>query len=498
MRLKNIVLLFLFAGGLSAQTIRPDHWLMEEARFYWNRGFFWDLSPQQRPLTLQELGQALSFVESDALSPALGFFNRLAPACKQDAALVWINLDNAVRDDGKRTCLHTIQRAGAGIKLNSSLQLFGSFYIDNQLDADSSYLGERQSGYAAFMEQAYLRGQWNRFIARFGRDYLVWGPGVDASLHLSAYSRPMDHIFLSWSNSCLQLSFFTASLDRTAFPVDGQESVQNRYLSGHRIEARLLPFLRLGVSETALFGGPDAGIDLAFLNPLLLYTGVEQNGPQKANVMASVDATILLRHSLNLYGSFLIDDFQFESKTADDRGEPAELGWLSGLNWADPFGAVGVDLFAEYTRVTNRTYNGQGGPWEKYLHRNRSLGHFLGNDFDRAVFGVRYRPNSKLHVQCRYEHRRHGEGRINNPFDMPWRQVPQGETYTEPFPTGIVESENVVQLGCRWQPFYWLGGDFYLAHHSMTNRENQAGLNARFWQFRLNVALELVRPFLFF
>ena len=406
-----------------------------------------------------------------------------------------MQLDNAVHRDKSRSYFHTVQRAGVGLRLNSSIQVFGSFNIDNQLDADSSYIGERQSGFTAFMEQAYIRGEWNHFAATFGRDYLVWGPGIDASLHVSDFSRPMDHLFLSWTSRYVQLSYFTATLDRTEYPVDGAEARQNRYLSGHRIEVRPWQFVRIGLAETALFGGPEAGVDFAFINPLLFYTGVEQNGPQSANVMASLDATILLKKSFSIYGSLLIDDFQFENKSVDDIGEPAEVGYVFGVNWADPFGLAGLDFFSEYTRVTNRTYNGQGGPWEKYLHRNRPLGHFLGNDFDRTILGARYRSSAKLWLRAHYEFRRRGEGRVDQPFDMPWRDVPAGETYSEPFPTGVIESSDILSVTCRWRPCSWLQTDIYVSHFSIENPENNIKLKDDFWDARLVISFELLHTF---
>ena len=410
MRALKILILpvLILASCAAAQTLRPNHWLMDDVDYHWNRGRMWNVSSLSGPLTIQQLSDSLQRLDQPGMLSKFA-----APAHQSGSPFIWLQLDNALRAKDGAQDFHSVQRAGAGMWLHPQVQIFGSFNIDNQLDADSSYLGERQSGYAAFMEQAYIRGQWHRFAVSFGRDYLSWGPGVDASLHLSDVARPMDHLSLSWNSKYISLFYFTAGLDQTEFNVDEAPHRQHRYVSGHRIEVRPAYYLRLGLSETALFG-PDKGVDFALVNPLLFYTGVEQNGPQSANVMASLDATLLLRRTVSLYFSFLIDDFQFESKSVDDRGEPAAYGVLSGFNWADPFGANGVDIFSEYTRVTNRTYNGQGGPWEKYLHRNRPIGHFLGNDVDRAIIGMRYRKSAKLWLRARYEFRRRGEGRIEN------------------------------------------------------------------------------------
>ncbi len=489
---KMLIILLIVAPVLqiSSQTIRPGHWLMDDVRYYWHRGEMWRLSPLLGPYTAQELSAAFQETGNQR-EPGLSFLKRTSAPEDAEKALAWLELDNALVREAERRTFHTVQRATFGAQFNPVVQMYGAFNIDNQLDADTTYMGERQSGYTAFMEQAYIQAVFGKFRAKFGRDYLVWGPGVDASLHLSDASRPMDHLYLSWQNRWLHLSWFTATLDKTEYPIDDEPSVQNRYLSGHRIEVRPRTFFRIGLAETALFGGPNAGIDFAFLNPVLFYTGVEQNGPQSANVMASLDATLLLWRRLTLYGGFLLDDIQFESKSVDDRGEPPEYGVMAGVNWADPLNIKGLDLFAEYTRVSNRTYNGQGGPWEKYLHRNKPIGHFLGNDFDRTLFGVGYR-TPRLRCRAQYEHRRRGEGRIDKPFDAPWRDVPEGEEYAEPFPTGVVETSNIVQAACRWQPFYWLRNELIVSHYSMENRQNVSGVQKDYWDVRLNVSFEIL------
>ena len=481
-----LFLIFFISGAVYSQTIRPGHWIMDEVRYQWHRGNLWQFSNLHRPFTAPEIYAAFQNLHEPPASPLMQLLRRATAGDAGESALFWIELDNALNQDE----WHTRQRVGAGVRLSPAVLLYSAINIDNQLDADPVYIGERQSGYAAFMEQAYMDAHWKKFQAKFGRDYLTWGPGLDASLHISDVSRPMDHLYLAWQNRFLHLSWFSATLDATEFDVKGKASTQNRYLSGHRIEVRPWRYVRFGLAETALFGGPNAGLDFAYLNPVQFYTATEQNGPQKANVMASLDATLLLHRRLTLYGEFLLDDFQFENSSVDDRGEPPEYGLMAGLNWAEPAGITSVDIFSEYTRVTNRTYNGQGGPWEKYLHRNSPIGHFLGNDFDRFIFGVGYRPSALFRLNLLYEHRRQGEGRIENVFDMPWRDVGPGVRYSEPFPTGVVEKTNVMRAVCRWQPFFWLRTDLSLARHSVDNYENARSSRHDFWRANLSLSFE--------
>lgn len=485
---KLAFLVLLLALTLNAQTLRPNYWLDDDIRFYHHRGALWQFSPLQRPYSVQRLREATNTLKT--LEPGYAVLQKLPAAEAEQRALAWAVLDNAVVREQNESRLHAVQRATLGGQINPHVQAYTTFYIDNQLDADSSYIGERQNGLAAFMEQAYISVEYQAFHLKFGRDYLVWGPGRDAALLLSAHSRPMDQLYASWQNRWIQFSFVTATLDQTEYEVDGEPSTQHRYLSGHRLEFRPARYLRIGFSETALFAGPDAGYDFALLNPVTFYTGVQHNGPQTANVMASADVAWMPFSFVTLYGSFLMDDIQLEDETVDDKGEPAEWGVLAGFDWADPFGVYGLDLFAEYTRVTNRTYNGQGGPWEKYLHRNQPIGHVLGNDFDRWLAGFSYRPLPQWRSRVMYERRRRGEGRVHKPFDAPWRDVPPGETYSEPFPTGVVETSQRLFVATRWQPLWWLYGEAWVSYWDVQQVDNQLGRDDTFWDVRVRLSVE--------
>ncbi|MDZ7369971.1 MAG: capsule assembly Wzi family protein [candidate division KSB1 bacterium] len=468
------------------QTIVPDHWLVDEIRYLQHRGRLWNLSLLQMPYDVGSL-QA----EQTEIDPVGLYLRRWNRQGGNDFLFTWNRFDQRFSSQADQS-LNSTLRLGLGAAAAPGIKAVTSFYIDNQLDADSLYIGKRQGGWAAFTEQAYLSFKTGRFTFRLGRDYLVWGPGRDASLMISVSARPMDHFYGAWTHPNLQFSFFAAQLDQTNYPINAKPAQQNRFLSGHRIEWRPRQFLRVALSETALYGGPNSGFDLAFMNPLIFFTGEEHNGPQTANVMAMLDIVALAADQLTFYASFLLDDIQLERANVDDKGEPPEYGLTAGLNWADPLHLPGVDWFAEYTRVTNRTYNGQGGAWEKYLHRNVPIGHFLGNDFERMILGVSARPARTWRMSASWEHRRRGEGRVSKPFDTPWRDLPPGQKYVEPFPTGIVESAHFLNFSVR-RYFGCLGFlEAQAAYRTVKQVENQIGIDDSGWEAALRLSLELL------
>ena len=402
----------------------------------------------------------------------------------------------AIRNRG--SYYHARQRGTVGMRVASWLEVYDTFYLDNRLDEDANFLGKQQNGMAAYSEQAYSLARYKSFTFKFGRDFLRWGPGREATLMVSDFSRPMDQVYASYRSRYFGFSFFTASLDAkriadTGYQMpDGGGAIRaNRYLSGHRLEVRPWKYLYIGISEAILYGGPDFGYNLAYTNPFIFYHGVQANGPDGGNTIGSVSIAIMPKRNYFFYGEYMIDDIQLENEFPGDL-EPNEIGYLIGLNIADPFHLSGLDIYGEYTRITNRTYNGQGGLWEKWLHRNQPIGHFLGNDFDRLVIGGQYWPEPSYRVGIQYEKRRRGEGRIEKAFDTPWVNTPPGETYSEPFPTGVVESSDILQLSFTWQPRWWLriGGE--MQSWNMGNKENIAGVGGSFTEWSLSVEFDVL------
>ena len=103
------------------------------------------------------------------------------------------------------------------------------------------------------------------------------------------------------------------------------------------------------------------------------------------------------------------------------------------------------------------------------------IGHFLGNDFDRLILGTRYRKRT-IRCEIAYEHRRRGQGRITDVFTTPWRDIAHGQSYSEPFPTGIVENGDNYRLTARWHPLHWFYGDLLLSYWQWENRDNMAAV----------------------
>jgi len=495
--MKRIVTLLLISFSLVlGQSIRPSHWLCEYAAFEQARGYLWSLSPLTLPFDSAELLQQIHNElagSGDASRPAyersLYMLQRLSKNPQQNGDFqIGMEFEQSVvgRESAWPFCSRN--RLSAAYRFRPWLTAASGVVMDSRLDEDPQYMGIRQNGISAYADYAYLRLHHRGFTLTAGRDYLRLGPGLDATLLLSDTSRPLDHFQLAFQAKRWRYSFIAAQLDPWSGAADAVPSSMARYLALHRLEIHPVAHLHLAIGEAILYGTPSAP-HWAYLNPLLFFHGEQMNGPQAGNILGSLQAVWMPLHDLTVYGDLLIDDVQIEKSEAGDR-EPDEYGFTAGLRWADPLRWRGSEFYAEYTRITNRTYNAQGGEWEKWLHRRQPLGNFLGNDFDRFLSGVQIWPVSAWRLRLQYEHRRHGEGRIEKPFDTPWMDQLNYSDYSEPFPTGIVEKSDWLLLGVDWQPVWWARLFAQMQHLSVQNENNLRGSRDEYWQFRVGLMIE--------
>ncbi|NMC44881.1 MAG: capsule assembly Wzi family protein [candidate division Zixibacteria bacterium] len=365
---------------------------------------------------------------------------------------------------------------------------FGAFAIlslDRARALDPAYTGKKYRGLAGETALAALSYTGNKVTVTLGRLRPVWGPRP-VNLILSETADPLDLLAASYRTGRLAFHFLFArldksrpdSLDRIRFP--DYAFNDNRYLAAHRLDLRLHRRLRIGITETILFGGEGRSPELYYLNPLQIFHGVQMNEKTDDNTIVGFDVTALPGWGTVLYGQAIIDDFQLDDKSQGDQ-EPDEWGLMAGLFRAGRMRSWLPDLRLEYVRLTNRTYH-QVYPRNRYLYHNKPLGHPLGPDADSVALTARFWPDRIMWIECELAYCRYGQGSLHASWDEPWMAV-TGD-YDEPFPTGVVEKTTAVAL--RAGGFLPLAG--YAANHlffsvdagwkDIKNRDNVAGRSA--------------------
>ena len=260
-----------------------------------------------------------------------------------------------------------------------NMQYVNEMCLSNNAEDMERGRGKKVKGIYGFSNQGYIIFQKkslelnNEFI--FGRAYIEHGFSDFSSLLISKWSRPFDQIGWKASYKGITGQIYGVQLD----PIMNI----NRYLSMHTIDFNLLDNVTISFGESSLYAGENRGIELQYFNPTLFWIPVRENQP--LNNQANGFLYSGLRYSkgnAKIWIEYLLDDYQIDKEVK----EPTTYGMLLGASIERPKKTI-EKMYLEYSRVSNRTYQtaGEYGQ-ENYLHRNYSIGHYLGNDFESMFF----------------------------------------------------------------------------------------------------------------
>jgi len=461
----------VFAGF--NESIPSWHWSYKAIERLQSQGVLLELNVMQKPYIRREVAASISNLSAQLKSGAVvlcradqGLVERLkkefTAALQQNAGsaslpidlglMLQNDYDQPVEGDGG---YRGVYRGRAVVDYQDWLTVHNETVLDRYAYEDSMYTGKAWAGTAGYANQGYARIYKKPFNITIGRDELQWGVGRSGTLFLSGAAQSLNQLRAGFTWKNLNYGFVAAQLDRMDYVAE--ESVVHqgarRYLGAHRLELSLKENrVRFAISEALLYSGLYQEINWTYMNPFIPYYAAQINSDKKANMFGSIDLWAMPLPALQVYGSLLIDDIQVEETGPGDL-EPNEIGFIVGA----AYGALlpGFSIDAEYVKVSNRTYNTPKS-YESFRFKNKPLGHPLGNDFDLLQAGMDYWMNASLWVRLEYSQVRLGEGGLYRPFDMPWMDYTVDEGYSEPFPTGIVETQNRIKVELKYQPsIHW-------------------------------------------
>lgn len=519
-----IFLLLLVQLAITGETIPPYHWSWNYLDYLKSAGYLPELDMTNRPWTREEVAHALLEMDESALTdkPEIRRIQRILetefkyeidhlqeepeivrkftenlldnyPSPELNTGVFGQALygnENTDFEEKSDFRLHPrgLLRFGTGSELYANFRIFK--------EAPPEYIGKEFRNLYAYLEQGYFsyRLPWIRI--KLGRDFLQTGAGRTGQLLISDNSRPFDMYHLRIGTNTISFSFFGIQLNKRSISDSLQRTYapnSNRFLNGHRVSFNWRNKYFFNLSEVVVYGGPNAGWELAFINPLGIYYEVTSNGPSlNANFLYSLDWDLYLPYSTELYGEVLIDDIQVDKKTPGDL-EPNEIGLLAGINWADPLKITGSLLNVEYVQVRNRTYNAPVNDWEKYLHRNQVIGYYLGNDFKLFRTGIEKWWRADLQSKIIFRNIRKGEGSVAGEFNTDYLNYTVKEGYDEPFPWGVVETQNQLGIQIFYRPHRLVNFTMEFAYNEFKNYQNVEGQSKSEVSFRMGLWLQWSR-----
>ena len=286
----------------------------------------------------------------------------------------------------------------------------------------------------------YMKFDLSWFELQLGQETLQWGPGYHDSLLISKNPLAMDMIKLQATYDPVTFTAFTGILE------DMAEDINDKYISGHRIEGYFWNRFGFGLSEVVVYGDR---FEPGYLNPVNIYLINEQpisradgRVPGSGdNVLMSVDMRFRPIDNFEIYGELMVDD---GNPAANFKHWDTKFGILGGIYFTDPFGIPDTDFHAEYAFINQYAYT-HVNPVNVYKHFTTPIGHQIGSDADNLWLELRRRWTDKLETVFGYELERHGTGNIDKEHPP---DAPKNDVWT-PL-SGITQSEHRLSVGANW------------------------------------------------
>jgi hypothetical protein len=206
---------------------------------------------------------------------------------------------------------------------------------------------------------------------------------------LSANGPAFDRLLLSLRFSKFELRAFAATINdvvldstRDVLPEGVAQQRWHRFAFGHGLTYRPTKKIELTIGETAVVQRQGFTVDLAYLNPLMIYQTTQHDTSQSGAGDANLTGFFAARASVGratLSGEFLVDDIQIDSK--DRANYPNQLGWNFEAAYALPI-VVPTAVGVQYRRIDTFTYIGQVEYSKVYQNFDQPLGSELGPDAD--------------------------------------------------------------------------------------------------------------------
>ncbi len=256
--------------------------------------------------------------------------------------------------------------------------------MTNEYKFDPHYPGDLSgSDYWIYgrTNDAYININVKEFDLFVGRMNKNWGPINSPGTLISDNPYTYDNVSFSYTKNRFKFTNIYSRLeDADGFSYSSDdtlivdEGVSRKYISGHRLDLRLFDNLQVGLTEMAIYGGPNRDFELSYINPMSFYYGIQRNERKGISGLWAFDLFYKPQPKITLYTQILVDDIIVNNVPGqDDRARyPDRLGVVLSARTGDMF-LQGLNLNLTYTKIWNQTYQSLRS-WENYHYRGLGLG----------------------------------------------------------------------------------------------------------------------------
>ncbi len=270
--------------------------------------------------------------------------------------------------------------------------------------------------------KANISYSWNNGSITVGKDRLLWGYAENGRTVLSdkaptyPYIRfdyqPFKWLAFNYTHAWLNSNIIdsNASYRTGTGGVSGDIRILfvQKFLATHTLLFKPTKGLDIAIGESVVYSDQ---LDLGFLIPINIFK-IYDNNRSNYLINAGSNSQFFLQVSsrnhlknTHLYGSLFIDELRV-SEIFNPAKARNQIGYTFGGSVTDLFLHY-LTIGAEYTRVNPFVYSNLL-PAQFYTQYNSPLGDWMGNNFDRQTIFLKYNPIAKLKTYLRYQSIRKG------------------------------------------------------------------------------------------
>ena len=251
------------------------------------------------------------------------------------------------------------------------------------------YKNFKGTGFDYFDARGYFTFNVTRYIdVAFGYDRNFIGNGY-RSLFLSDFSN--NTLFLKLNTRIWKINYQNLFMElQQTEPRGPDRLLRKKYAVFHHLDVNLTKKLNIGLFEGVMFGRSNR-FEFGYLNPVIFYRSIEQQNGSFDNSVAGIDFKLNTLKQVQLYGQFLLDEFNLKEIKNGDGWWANKWGLQLGAKYINAFGLKNLDLQLEHNRVRPFTYSHRDSV-ANYTHYNQPLAHPLGANFSEMIAILRYQP----------------------------------------------------------------------------------------------------------
>lgn len=268
--------------------------------------------------------------------------------------------------------------------------------------------------------RGYINYESEVFSGFLGRNEIVWGVSKLNPLVIGTSSQDFDFIKFEINYKKFNYIFLHGWLvtKRTSAYVDSLTGDIRRktpkYIAISRLGYNPTKRLKFGVTQTIIYA--NRPVELAYLNPFLLFESAQRSLNDLDNSFLGFDFRYMPFNGLEVIGNLIFDDINFNLWGSGAWNTPNNrLAWQIDFNLAYPLLPKNFMLLFDYTQVRPFTFtHPEINESLSYTNNGFPLGTYLNPNSVAFSVQLNYFINKNFLTSVRYDNIKHGENEYDN------------------------------------------------------------------------------------